>query len=257
MIERKRGGRSSALAARLGYPESMQLPRTPELSVFFPAYNEEANVRATTERILQVLPNLAEQYEVLIVDDGSRDSTGSIADELSDGNPAVRVIHHATNRGYGGALRTGFYNCRYELIAFIDGDGQFDIGELPQFLASSRDHDLVIGYRVQRRDSLMRTINARAWGTLIRLVFGLNVRDIDCAFKLIHRSVLRRLPRLQSDGAMISAELLVRSRNAGLRISEVPVRHYARQAGEQTGANVRVIIKAFWDLFGLWRVLRR
>lgn len=228
-----------------------------ELSVFFPAYNEEANVRSTTEKILRVLPGLAERYEVLIVDDGSRDATGVIADELSDANPTVRVIHHPTNRGYGGALRTGFYNCRYELIAFIDGDGQFDIGELPAFLATSRDHDLVIGYRVRRRDSLMRTINARAWGLLIRLVFGLTVRDIDCAFKLIHRSALHSLPRLQSDGAMISAELLVRCRNAGFSISEVPVHHFPRHAGEQTGANLRVILKAFRDLFGLWRVLRK
>jgi glycosyltransferase involved in cell wall biosynthesis len=230
--------------------------RVPELSLFFPAYNEEANVRGTTEGILRVLPGLADRYEVLIVDDGSRDSTGVIADELSAGNPMVRVIHHATNRGYGGALRTGFYNCRYELIAFIDGDGQFDIGELPDFLTASRDSDLVVGYRLRRRDSLMRTLNARAWGLLIRLVFGPTVRDIDCAFKLIHRSALQRLPRLKSDGAMISAELLVRSRNGGLSIREVPVHHFPRHAGEQTGANLRVILKAFRDLFGLWWVLR-
>jgi glycosyltransferase involved in cell wall biosynthesis len=228
-----------------------------ELSVFFPAYNEEENVRSTTEGILRVLPGVADRYEVLIVDDGSADRTGAIADELSENNPNVRVIHHGRNRGYGGALQTGFYNGRFALIAFVDGDGQFDFGEIPAFLEASEHNDLVIGYRVRRRDSLMRTINARAWGVLIRLVFGLKVRDIDCAFKLIHKQALQTLPRLRSEGAMVSAELLVRSRNAGLSIAEVPVHHFPRHAGAQTGANFKVIFKAFRDLFVLWRVLQQ
>lgn len=235
----------------------MMETRVPELSVFFPAYNEEANVRSTTEAILSVLPDVADRFEVLIVDDGSRDETGRIADELRDNNPNVHVIHHATNRGYGGALRTGFYNCRYERISFIDGDGQFDFGEIRQFLAFADRYDLVIGYRPQRQDTGLRSLNARAWGTLIRLLFGLRVRDVDCAFKLIHRRVLDRIPRLRSDGAMISAELLIRSRNARLSMKELPVQHYPRHAGTQTGANPRVVIKAFRDLLGLWGALRR
>jgi glycosyltransferase involved in cell wall biosynthesis len=228
----------------------------PELSVFFPAYNEEDNVRSTTEAILRVLPTVADRYEVLIVDDGSADRTGAIADELSANNPNVRVIHHGRNRGYGGALQTGFYNGRFDLISFVDGDGQFDFGEIPAFLEASRHHDLVIGYRIHRRDSLLRTINARAWGALIRILFGLKVRDIDCAFKLIHKQALQVLPRLRSDGAMVSAELLIRAKNAGLSSSEVPIHHFPRHAGEQTGANLRVIFKAFRDLFILWRVLQ-
>ena len=231
--------------------------RVPELSVFFPVHNEEANVRAVTEAVLRVLPEAAERYEVLIVDDGSTDATAAIADKLRDANPAVRVIHHATNRGYGGALRTGFYNCRYGLIAFVDGDGQFDFGEIREFLPASGGTDLVIGYRVARQDTRLRTLNARAWGALIRLVFGLQVRDIDCAFKLVHRNVLDRIPRLRSDGAMISAELLIRARNANLTLAEVPVHHYPRRAGEQSGANLKVIAKAFRDLFSLWWTLRR
>jgi glycosyltransferase involved in cell wall biosynthesis len=229
--------------------------RVAELSVFFPAFNEEANVRSTTEAILRVLPSVADRYEVLIVDDGSTDKTGELADQLAVDNPLVRVIHHPTNRGYGGAIRTGLYNARYDLITFVDGDGQFDFAEIPQFLNASRHYDLVIGYRVRRSDSLIRAINARAWGMLIRLLFRLNVRDIDCAFKLIHRTILQSLPRLRSDGAMISAELLIRSRNAGLSIEEVPVHHYPRRAGEQSGADLRVIFKAFRDLFSLWRAL--
>jgi glycosyltransferase involved in cell wall biosynthesis len=228
----------------------------PELSVFFPAYNEEANVRLTAEGILRVLPSVSDRHEVLIVDDGSIDGTAAIAEQLAEDNPLVRVIHHPTNRGYGGAIRTGLYNCRFELISFIDGDGQFDFAEIPSFLSSSQHYDLVIGYRVRRQDSLMRTLNAWAWGMLIRLLFGLHVRDIDCAFKLVHKSVLDSLPRLRSDGAMISAELLIRSRNAGLSIQEVPVHHFPRRAGEQTGANLRVIVKAFRDLFALWWALR-
>jgi len=225
--------------------------------MFFPAYNEEPNIRATTEAVLRVLPSVSDRHEVLIVDDGSADGTGAIADDLASDNPLVRVIHHPTNRGYGGAIRTGLYNCRYELISFVDGDGQFDFAEIPAFLSASQHYDLVIGYRIRRQDSLMRTLNARAWGTLIRILFGLQVRDIDCAFKLVHRSALQSLPRLRSDGAMISAELLIRSRNAGLSIQEVPVHHFPRRAGQQTGADVRVIVKAFRDLFALWRALRQ
>ncbi len=235
----------------------MEASHVAELSVFFPAYNEEANVRSTAEGILRVLPSVADRYELLIVDDGSVDATGAIADELTEANAAIRVIHHPTNRGYGGALRTGFYNCRYALIAFVDGDGQFDFGEVPEFLSASDAADLVIGYRVDRQDSRMRTLNAWAWGMLIRVLFGLRVRDIDCAFKLLHKRALHSMPRLRSDGAMVSAELLIRSRNAGLKIEEVPVHHYPRRAGMQTGANLRVIIKAFRDLFSLWRALRQ
>lgn len=231
--------------------------RVPELSAFFPAHNEEANVRATTEAMLRVLPEIADRYEVLIVDDGSTDATPRLADELAAEHPQVRVIHHATNRGYGGALRTGFYNCRYDLISFIDGDGQFDYAEIRSFLPFVERYDLVIGYRVDRQDSRQRALNARAWGTLIRLAFGLRARDIDCAFKLIHRRNLEQMPRLRSDGAMASAELLIRARNAHLSIKELPVHHYPRRAGEQTGANLRVIFKAFRDLFGLWRTLRQ
>lgn len=234
----------------------MDTSHVAELSVFFPAYNEEQNVRATTEGILRVLPGVSEQYEVLIVDDGSVDKTGEIADALAADNPLVRVIHHPTNRGYGGAIRTGLYNCRYELISFIDGDGQFDFAEIPALLAPSQHDDVVVGYRIRRQDGFMRLLNARAWGTLMRFLFGLRVRDIDCAFKLIHKSALESMPRLRSDGAMVSAELLIRSRHAGLSIAEVPVHHYPRRAGEQTGANLRVIIKAFRDLFALWRALR-
>jgi glycosyltransferase involved in cell wall biosynthesis len=240
----------------LRYALNMNGPHVAELSVFFPAYNEEKNVRATTESILRVLPGVSDRYEVLIVDDGSADKTGELADELAADNPLVRVIHHPTNRGYGGAIRTGLYNCRYELISFIDGDGQFDFTEVPAFLEASQHYDLVIGYRVKRQDGFMRLLNARAWGTLMRVVFRVRARDIDCAFKLIHKRVLQSMPRLRSDGAMVSAELLVRSQNAGLSICDVPVHHYPRRAGEQTGANLRVIFKAFRDMFALWRALR-
>jgi glycosyltransferase involved in cell wall biosynthesis len=230
--------------------------RVPELSVFIPVHNEEGNVRAVSEAILRVLPQVAERFELLVVDDGSTDATPQLADALAEEHAAVRVIHHPTNRGYGGALRTGLYNCRYALIAFLDGDGQFDFGEVRPFLAASQRADLVIGYRPQRRDSAGRSRNARAWGTLNRLVFGLRVRDIDCAFKLLHKRVLAELPRLRSDGAMISAELLIRAQAAGLRIQELPVQHYPRTAGVQSGANTRVILKAFRDLLALWRSLR-
>jgi glycosyltransferase involved in cell wall biosynthesis len=244
-------------SALLRYAQDVESSHARELSVFFPAYNEEANVRATAEGILRILPSVADRYELLIVDDGSVDDTGPIADALADANPLVRVIHHPTNRGYGGAIRTGLYNCRYALMAFIDGDGQFDFAEIPAFLAASMHYDLVIGYRVRRQDSFIRRLNAQAWGLLMRVIFGLRVRDIDCAFKLINKDALFSLPRLRSDGAMVSAELLVRSRDHGLSMTQVPVHHLPRRDGEQTGANLGVILKAFRDLWSLWRALHQ
>jgi glycosyltransferase involved in cell wall biosynthesis len=231
--------------------------RVPALSVFIPAHNEALNLQTVVDGILTVLPEVSDRFELVIVDDGSTDRTPSLADQIAATDSNVRVIHHATNRGYGGALRTGLYNCRYELIAFIDGDGQFDFGEIREFLPYASECDFVAGYRTDRQDGRLRSFNADAWGTLIRLLFGVQIQDVDCAFKLLHRDKLWDLPRLRSDGAMISAELCIRARNAGWTLKELPVSHYPRRAGAQTGANPKVILRAFRELFSLWRALRR
>ncbi|PIS20612.1 glycosyltransferase family 2 protein, partial [candidate division WWE3 bacterium CG08_land_8_20_14_0_20_43_13] len=220
----------------------------PNISAFFPAYNEEKNIANTVHKAKAVLEQLAGDYEILVINDGSSDQTLAVARGLEAEFPKVKVINHEINRGYGGALKSGFYNARYEWVAFTDSDGQFDFSELSKLLEKSSDSDLVVGYRLKRVEGFIRKLNARLWGILIWLVFGLRVKDIDCAFKLIKRDVFDRIPKLESNGALISAELLIRCRKADLKIAQVGVHHYPRLEGNPTGANLNVIIKAFKEL---------
>lgn len=226
------------------------------LSIFFPAYNEEENIEEVANSALKVLDGLADRYEVLIIDDGSVDGTGEIADRLARIHPGiVRVIHHPQNLGYGGALKSGFYNSKFAWIFFTDSDGQFNIKELKKFLEAREDADLVIGYRIKRADPLIRVINTELYRLLIRVLFGLTVRDIDCAFKLIRRDVIEKIPKFRSEGALISAELLIQAKRYGFKIKEVGVSHYPRLYGKQTGANLSVILKMFKELFVLWKIV--
>ena len=228
-----------------------------ELSVFFPAYNEEGNIANTVSSALKVLSNIVTKYEVIIIDDGSKDKTGKIADKLAKENKYVRVIHHNPNRGYGEALKSGFYNARYDWVAFTDADGQFDFSEISKLIAKSDNTDLVVGYRMDRRDSFMRKLNGWGWTQLNNLLLGVKVKDVDCAFKLIRKEVIQKIPRLESTrGGMISPELLAKARKCHFRIAEVGVHHYPRRTGKQTGANIKVIIKSFVDLFKLSNKMR-
>lgn len=225
--------------------------KVPSLTVFYPAYNEAENIQETVQKTLEILPEIADQYEVLVINDGSKDNTGEIIEKLAQGNDHVRAIHHPENIGYGGALKTGMYNAKHELIAFTDSDGQFDFSEIKNFLPFLESHDVVIGYRTSRAEGFRRNLNAKAWGILMRSVFGINARDIDCAFKVFHRSVMDKIPKLESNGALISAEFLMKTSRAGLKMKEVPVTHLPRKAGKPTGANLGVIIKAFRELIEL------
>lgn len=225
------------------------------LSVFYPAYNEEENIAQTVEKTLQVLPEVAREYEVIIVNDGSKDRTGEIGEALSQKYRNVKVIHHSENRGYGGALKTGMYNSQYEIIAFTDSDGQFDFSEIREFIPHLHNYDVVIGYRRNRAEGFRRRLNAKAWGLLMRLVFGLQARDIDCAFKVFHRQVIEKIPPLESNGALISAEFLMKAHRSHFKIKEIPVSHFPRVAGKPTGANLQVILKAFHELFILKKKL--
>jgi glycosyltransferase involved in cell wall biosynthesis len=231
----------------------------PRLSYFFPAHDEEANLAALVEEALGTLPGLAETFEIIAVDDGSRDGTAGIAQALADAHPGiVRLVRHEVNLGYGAALRSGFGAARYELIAFTDGDRQFriaDIGRLLERLEAPDAPDVVAGYRIKRADPLIRTLYARAYRLANRLFFGLRVTDVDCACKLIWRHALEGL-RVESDGAFFSAELLIKLQAAGRRVAEVGVPHYPRTAGSATGARPRVVLRAvrdFWLLrLRLW-----
>lgn len=233
--------------------------RLAELSYFFPAHNEEANLEPLVEEALAALPDLAERFEIVIVDDGSRDATPAIADRLAAAHPGiVRAVHHPTNYGYGAALRSGFRAARCAHVAFTDGDRQFrvaDLGRLTARMAEADGPDVVVGYRIKRADPFVRTAYARIYKLANRVWFGLRVRDVDCACKLFRREALEGI-RVASGGAFFSAELLIKLRASGRSVVEVGVPHYPRTAGSQTGARISVVwraVKDFWSLrLRLW-----
>ncbi len=231
----------------------------PRMTFFFPAFNEEENVAETVRRALEdVGPLVDGSIEVLVVDDGSSDRTPAIADELASADPRVRV-HHQANRGYGGALRAGFEQARGELIGFSDGDLQFDLREMGRLLArmenGSRPVDVVIGFRIKRRDPPHRLFIAKTYNAIASVLFGLRVRDIDCAMKLFRREVFDGLP-LTTDSPFLSAELLIKLRGRGERIAQVGVNHFPRAAGTNTGASFTKILRTFRDIaklrWALW-----
>jgi glycosyltransferase involved in cell wall biosynthesis len=234
-------------------------PRVPRLSYFFPAHNEEGNLEGLVLEALETLPALADEFEIIAVNDGSKDRTREIADRLAAEHPGVvRAVHHEVNRGYGGALRSGFEASRYELLAFTDGDRQFkvaDLGRLTERLVADDHPDVVVGYRIKRADPFIRIAYARTYKLANRIFFGLKVRDVDCACKLFRREALEGV-RVESAGAFFSAELLVKIGEQGRSIAEVGVPHYPRTAGSPTGAKPSVIwraVKDFWLLrLRLW-----
>ncbi len=254
-----KSGEASRATALRATTSASTAKRVAELSLFFPAHNEEANLEALVEEALGALPALAERFEIIAVNDGSRDRTGAIADDLAAKHPDVfRVVHHPTNLGYGAALRSGFRASRYGLIAFIDGDRQFkvaDVGRLTERMAAADAPDVVVGFRLKRADPPIRRWYARIYRFANRILFGVRVRDIDCACKLFKRDALTPI-RVSSGGAFFTAELLIKLRFEGLRMAEVGVPHYPRTAGSPTGAKPAVVFRAirdFWALrFRLW-----
>lgn len=237
-------------------------PRAATLSFFFPAHNEAENIEAFVAEALETLPTLADEFEIIAVDDGSRDATPELADKLAAAHPQVRVIHHEVNRGYGAALRSGFRAARHDLVCFLDGDRQFrvaDLGRLLERQAEPDSPDVVVGFRLKRADPFIRLAYARGYRLALRIFFGLRVRDPDCACKLLRRSALEGI-RLESGGAFLSAELLIKLVNSGRSLAETGVPHYPRTAGSASGANPKVVLRAvrdFWRLrLRLWRSRR-
>lgn len=232
------------------------MSRVKEISVFFPAFNEAANISSVVQKCLKVLEDIAQKYEVLVIDDGSSDNTTEVVKGLIKKDPHVKLLKHPKNLGYGAALKSGLYNANYDLVAFNDGDGQFDFGNISDFLHLLDKSDLVIGFRKKRSDPFFRIVNAKLYSFFLRMIFGLSVKDVDCGFKLIKRSVIEKIPKLQSDGALVSAELLIKAKKMGFKINQVGVDHYPRTAGNPTGANVKVIFKMFREVSKLYRILR-
>lgn len=220
------------------------------ISIFFPCYNEEQNVERVTLEALEVARKVSDDYEIIIVNDGSRDRTGKIAERLAREYPEVRVVNHEVNKGYGAALQTGFRNATKELVFYTDGDGQFRIEEITKLLPLIDEYDIVSGYRIRRQDPFIRKVNAFLWGTLVNLLFNINITDVDSAFKLYRRKIFNDIS-LTSEGALIDTEILAKAKAKGYSIKEVGVNHYPRVAGVQTGAKISVIVKAFVELFKL------
>lgn len=230
-----------------------------ELSLFLPTYNEEANIKRTVLNSRKAMLKNAKNWEIIVVNDGSKDNTKKVAEELHKFDPRIKVITHKVNRGYGGSLKTGLYGSRYEWISFIDSDGQFDFSEINKFIEKQKETnaDLVIGYYKKRQVSKFKIITSKMWELAVFILFGLHVKDIDCGFKLISRKVVEKIPKLESErGAFISSEFLIKARKAGFSIVEIPVTHYPRVAGKGTGRDIKVIIQSFVDLFRLWRKLK-
>lgn len=222
------------------------------LSVFFPCFNEEENIKNTVDQAVSVLNKLGIQYEIILVDDGSKDRTGVIADGLAKQNERIKVVHHEKNLGYGSALKTGFHHAKYEWVAFADSDGQFNFNEITLLLEKTDKADLILGYRLKRADSILRKIYTFGWAMIAKILLGLRARDYSCGFKLIKKEVFESVQPLEGEEKVTQIEFLVKARRLGYRFAEVGVHHYPRKFGQPTGSKISVVLKSMLDLFKLW-----
>ena len=228
------------------------------LSVCMPAYNEEANIAQMVTDVIGVMSPRFEDFEVVVTNDGSKDRTGVVLEQLARQYPQLRPVLHEVNKGYGAAVYTSLSHASKDLILFTDSDRQFKLEEVDRLLAKKEEADMIVGYRAPRRDPIARVLFGWGWSALVTLLFGYTARDIDCAFKLFPRLLFEQVgPSVRSRGATFSAEFLVRTKRAGFRVAEVPVSHLPRVAGSQTGARWHVISRAFRELWQfrlqLWR----
>lgn len=230
--------------------------KLPSLSIFMPAYNEEGNIAATIIDADKAARVITRDYEIIVVNDGSQDNTADIVTELSKLNPHIRLLSHNSNRGYGAAVKTGLAACRKDWIFFTDSDGQFHYDELKKFVKETDQADLIIGYRKKRMDPFHRVFVAQVllkiWNFFL---FGLTVRDVDCAYKLFKKEV-RDAVKLHTESAITVSEFIIKAKVEGFRIKQLPVHHYPRRFGEQTGGNWRVIARAAKESFRLFKELR-
>ena len=229
--------------------------RIPGISVFLPSHNEEGNVERVVNSWVAECPRVADNFEVIVVDDGSLDRTGEIAERLAAGDSHVKVVRHPVNRGYGGAVISGIRAATQPYVLLCDGDGQFDPADLEKLTPWVPDYDVVCGRRAHRADHLMRRFNGKAWTTLVRVLLGITISDIDCGFKLFKREKLDGM-ELRAHGAMISTELMARVAGRQAKVKEVDVQHLPRLTGEQSGADLKVVARAFKELMALYRELR-
>jgi glycosyltransferase involved in cell wall biosynthesis len=237
-------------------PARTPVTRLPgSLSLVLPAFNEEANIDAVVQDSLATLPAFVDRYEIIVVDDGSRDRTGEIVASLAASDDRVRLVSHERNRGYGAALISGFDASTGDFVMFMDADRQFNIRDLRLLVPFAGEYDIVAGFRMERSDPLHRRVFAEMFNVSVRLLFGVHLRDIDCAFKLFRGELLRGLP-LTAPGALINTEIQAKARRQGARLQQVGVHHYPRIAGEATGGSLRVILRAAGETLALWWRMR-
>ena len=225
------------------------------LSIFFPCYNESENVGPMIEQAVKVGEEYGADYEVVVVDDGSSDDSAAIVNSWSAKNPRVRLVQHEVNQGYGAALRTGFKNVKKDLVFLTDGDSQFHLSDIDKLFSKIDGCDVVVGFRIVRQDKAHRRLNGFLWTQLNKLLFGLPVRDVDCAFKLFRKKALEGLV-LESNHLLIHAEILARLKKKGMKIEEIGVPHYPRTAGKATATKISSIFKTFYELFRLYWHIR-
>ena len=227
-------------------------PRLPSLSVFFPAYNDSGTIASMVVQAVMTARTLTPDYEVIVVNDGSPDQTGEVLAELASLYPTVRIVTHAKNRGYGGALQTGFASATKDLIFYTDGDAQYDPREMTRLWAAMRDDvDWVNGYKISRSDPLHRVVIGRIYHHTVKLLFGFRVRDVDCDFRLMRREVFDRV-RLEKTSGVICLEMMKKFHDFGFRVAEVPVHHFHRAYGKSQFFNVRRLFRTAIDVAKLW-----
>ena len=223
------------------------------LSVFMPAYNEEDSIASTVEGVVKVLKSLKLEWEVLVINDGSKDKTAEVVRDLEKKYPGVKLVDYEKNKGYGHALKTGFAQAKYQWVAFVDSDGQFDFAEIKKLLAKTDEADVILGYRLNRADPFQRRIFTWGWKMLAMVLLGLNVRDYSCGFKLIKKKVIEDISPIESEEKVTQIEMLIKAKKKGYKFAEVGVHHYPRTAGIPTGANLSVVLKSFNDMLKLWQ----
>lgn len=228
----------------------------PKLSVFFPCYNEEKNIQNTINKSIPILDEVAQKWEIIMINDGSKDKTAQVLEKIKKQykDKDISIITHNPNRGYGAALKSGLYNSKYEWITFTDSDGQFDFSDLKTLINTQKETkaDLVIGFYLGRKVPFYRIWGSKLWQLAVFIMFGLKVKDIDCGFKLIRKKVVDTIPRLEAErGPFISSEFLIKAKRAKFKIVEVGVHHFSREEGEATGANLDVVLAGLKDLIRL------
>jgi glycosyltransferase involved in cell wall biosynthesis len=227
----------------------LQIPGT--ISLVLPAFNEEANIEIVVRDAIAVLPRYADNFEIIPVNDGSRDATGAIIDRLHSEEPRVRPVHHKANKGYGGAVASGISASTGDFVMFMDADRQFDIADIRRLAPFVAEFDCVAGFRMERADPLLRRVNAEIFNLAVRIAFGVHLRDLDCAFKIFRGDIIRAIP-LTSSGALINAEMQAKLRRQRATLQQVGVPHHPRVAGTPTGGNLKVILKAMRGMVILW-----